>query len=115
MPDLWRVLDGFGIEDAEMLGYWRQDCPVRTDSPDVLVTVYRKKGKSLLAIASWAKEKISVRLQIDWKALGINPERAHLFALPIFLFQPPAKFSPSEPIPVEQGKGWLLVLEERRR
>jgi len=115
MPDLWRVLDGFGIEDAEMLGYWRQDCPVRTDSPDVLVTVYRKKGKSLLAIASWAKDKVYVRLQIDWKALGINPERAHLFAPPIYLFQPPAKFSPSEPIPVEQGKGWLLVLEEQRR
>jgi hypothetical protein len=86
---------------------------VRTDSPDVLVTVYRKKGKSLLAIASWAKDKVYVRLQIDWKALGIDPERAYLFAPPIYLFQPPAKFSPSEPIPVEQGKGWLLVLEEQ--
>ncbi len=28
-PYLWQVLDAFGIEDAEMIGYWRKDCPVQ--------------------------------------------------------------------------------------
>ncbi len=112
MPDLWKVLDAFGIEDAEMLGYWRKGCPVRTDHPDVLATVYRKHGKALIAIASWAKEEVKARLQVDWKALGVDKNRCHLFAPPVPFFQPPAAFAVDDPIPVQAGKGWLLVLME---
>lgn len=58
-------------------------------------------------------EVLKVRLQINWKALGINPKRARLIAPSIPYFQQPAEFSPNEPIPVEQGKGWVLMLTER--
>jgi len=109
-PYLWQVLDAFGIEDAEVIGYWRKDCPVRTDREDVLATVYRKRGKVLIAIASWAKEDVAVRLQIDWEALGIDKNRCRLYAPPIVFFQPPATFLPDKPILVQSGKGWLLIL-----
>jgi len=26
-----------------MIGYWADDCPVRTDDPDVAATVFQKK------------------------------------------------------------------------
>lgn len=113
-PYIWQLWDDFGIGDAEMIGYWRKDCPVRTDHPDVLVTVYRKRGRSLLALASWAKEDVQVRLRIDWQALGLHPERCRLVAPPVLHLQPPAEFSPDQPIPVSAGKGWLLVLEEEQ-
>ncbi len=109
-PYLWQVLDAFGIEDAEMIGYWRKDCPVRTDREDVLATVYRKRGRALIAVASWAKEDVTVRLQIDWQSLGIDRNRCRIYAPHIAFFQPLATFSPDEPIPVEAGKGWLLIL-----
>jgi hypothetical protein len=54
---------------------------------------------------------LSVRLRIDWRALGLDPPRAKLTAPPIAFFQTPARFAPDQPIPVEAGKGWLLVLE----
>ncbi len=111
-PYIWQLWDDFGIRDAEMLGYWRQDCPVRTDHPDVLATVYRRKGKSLIALASWAKEDVTVHLQMDWKALGIHQEQCRIVAPPLPFFQPFARFSPNEPITVPAGKGWLLVVEE---
>lgn len=113
-PNVWQLWDDFGIQDAEMIGYWRKHCPVRTDHPDVLVTVYRKRGKSLLALASWAKEDVQVRLQVDWQALGLRPERCRLVAPPVLHVQPPTEFSPDQPIPVSAGKGWLLVLEEEQ-
>ncbi len=56
-PGMWRFWDEFGIQDAEWLGYWDRRCPVRTDEPSVLATVYRKSGKSLLALAHWPAER----------------------------------------------------------
>jgi len=52
-PCMWAFWDEFRIRDAEMLGYWDKACPVTTDSPEVLATVYRKPGRSLIALAHW--------------------------------------------------------------
>ncbi|MBN1344088.1 MAG: hypothetical protein JXQ73_15490 [Phycisphaerae bacterium] len=109
---IWKVWDDFGIQDAEMIGYWAASCPVRTDCPNVLVTVYKKKGKALVSLASWAKDSVRCRLAIDWKALGLDPTKAKLYAPPIRAFQPAALYRPTDPIPVGPGRGWLLVLDE---
>jgi hypothetical protein len=50
--NVWKLWDDFGIKDALWLGYWDPKCPARTDCKDVLVTVYRKPGKSLIAVAT---------------------------------------------------------------
>ena len=46
---LWRLWDEFGIAEARMIGYWEKDCPVRTDQPGVLATVYTRPGKTLVS------------------------------------------------------------------
>lgn len=117
-PAMWGFWDDFGIQDAEMIGYWDPKCPVRTDNREVLATVYRKQGKSLIALAHWPGEKpgsgpVEVRLGIDWQSLGLDPARARLTAPAIESFQPAAQFTPDDAIPVEPGKGWLLVLQEQ--
>jgi hypothetical protein len=50
---MWRFWNEFGIQDAEWLGYWDPRCPVRTDNPAAMATVYRKQGKSLIALGHW--------------------------------------------------------------
>jgi len=109
---LWKVWDEFGIEEARMIGYWSPACPVKTDHKDVLATAYVKKGYALVALANWAKETVRCRLAIDWKALGIDPQKAGILAPAIDDFQPQAAFRPGDPIPVEPGKGWLLIVKE---
>jgi Glycoside hydrolase 123, N-terminal domain len=109
---LWKVWDDFGIEESKMLGYWQPDCPVRTDNENVLATVYRKEGKTLISIASWAKEPVECKLTIDWKALGLNPNTSVLTAPEVKNFQQAAQFKPTDPIPVEAERGWLLLLGE---
>jgi len=109
---LWRVWDDFGMAGTEMIGYWADDRPVRTGRDDILVTVYSKKGKALLALASWSEKEEKVRLEIDWSNLGMAPSKARLHAPAIAGFQPQRSFAPDEDIPVEAGKGWLLVLEK---
>jgi len=114
-PAMWRFWDEFGIQDSEMIGYWSPRCPVRTDRPGVLATVYRKAKRSLIALADWSEADSTtreVRLTIDWAALGIDPTKARLVAPEIDHFQPAAEFASTDPIPVEEGKGCLLVVEE---
>jgi hypothetical protein len=114
---LWKVWDEFGIVGSDMVGWWVDRNPVKTGNPDVLATSYvrRRDGKGrstsvLIALASWAKDPLEVRLAIDWKELGLDAKKARLMAPAIDEFQDAAEFKPGDPIRVEPGKGWLLVL-----
>lgn len=109
---LWRLWQEFGISDARMFGYWTPDCPVKTDHPQVLATAYvRADGRTLIALASWASEPVCCRLTFDWDQLGLSPAAAVLRAPAVTDFQPHAGFKPDAAIPVEPGRGWLLMLE----
>jgi len=107
---IWKIWDEFGIEGAEMVGFWSPNCPVKPSQKDVLATAYVKNGSALIALASWAKEPVNCRLEIDWKALGLNPQKTKFYALAIEDFQPERTFNPSDSIPVDPAKGWLLIL-----
>lgn len=105
---LWKIWDEFGIKDAEMIGYWSSACPVKTSDSTVLATVYKKEKSALVAVAGWADTDINIHLQINWKALGIDPAKAMIEAPEIKNFQPAKTFSVNDSIPVEKNKGWLL-------
>jgi len=105
---LWMI---FGIKDAKWLGYWSKRCPVKTNGKDILATAYVKNGKTLISIASWAKETKSVSLTFDWNAIGIDKTKAKLTAPAIEAFQDAREFNIDNAIPVEPGKGWLIVVK----
>jgi len=110
---VWKIWDDFGMEGSTMVGYWSPRCPVKTDNPNVLATAYLKPGKVLIALASWDPDRVGCNLSIDWKAIGLDPAKAVLRAHAAKDFQPEMRFGPHDVIPVEPGKGWLLVLSER--
>jgi hypothetical protein len=108
---IWKLWDDFGIKGSEMIGYWSSNCPVKTSNDKVLATVYKKNGTALVSIASWANEDVNVKLNIDWKKLGIDPSKAMITAPAVKNFQPAQTFSIEEDIPVAKGKGWLLIIK----
>jgi hypothetical protein len=110
---LWKLWDIFGMTGSEMIGYWSGHCPVSTDQEKVLATVYKRKGRTLVALASWADGDVNTALRIDWNALGLDSSRAVIEAPAIEGFQPSRTFKPGDPIPVEKGKGWLLLISEK--
>jgi len=109
---IWKVWDNFGMQGTKMIGYWVENNPVKTNNPEVLATIYKKEHKVLVSIASWANDDVNVKLNINWKALGINPGKATITAPAIKNFQPAAQFMDGQDIKVEKGKGWLLVIKE---
>ena len=108
---IWKFWDEFGIQDSEMIGYWSPNCPVKTSHKDILATVYRKKDKTLVSVASWANETVDVTLQIDWKALGIEPSKARLYVPAIPDFQDEAVYNTTDSITIQAGKGYLIIIE----
>ena len=81
----------------------------------MLVTSYVRDGRTMVALASWAKEPVDVTLAIDWAALGLDPASAAITAPAIENFQPARTFAAGDAIPVEPGKGWLLTIRSSRQ
>jgi hypothetical protein len=108
---IWKAWDAFGMTGSEMIGYWSDHCPVKTNLDKVKATVYKKKGSAMVSIASWEDRNTEFTLLIDWKSLGIDPAKAHIHAPAIRNFQPEKTFSEKDLIPVEKGKGWILIIE----
>lgn len=109
---LWKVWDEFGIQGTEFLPWFAQGCPVKTDHTNVLATAYRKKDRTFIALGSWAKDEVEVKLSFDWKALGLDPARAAIYAPAIAGMQTESQWKPGEAIPVAPKRGWFLVLDE---
>jgi len=109
---IWKFWDEFGIQDSKMIGYWSPNCPVKTDNKKILTTVYVKNDNVLVALASWAEKEINCNLTINWQSLKLNPQITKIVAHQIENYQDAATFKVNEPIPVQPGKGWLLVIQD---
>ena len=109
---LWEFWDEYGIADSRMVGYWVPEAPVRTHREDVLATTFVRDGRTLVAVASWAPEVVSVSLEIDWDALGLDPASARISIPEIRDFQAEQTMRVGDPLRVEPGRGHLLVIEE---
>lgn len=109
--DLWK---SFGIEDAQMLGYWDEACPVRTSDPEVKATAYVKPDKVLISIGNFSNQDKSIHLTFDWKALGMNEATVSLEAPFVKDFQQASTFKPNDRIPVKSKEGWLLILSKKQ-
>jgi hypothetical protein len=108
---IWKLWDDFGMKGTKMIGYWSDNCPVTTSNEKVLATVYKKDGAALISIASWADADVNVKLNIDWKKLGIDPAKSTLVAPAVKNFQPAKTFAVGDEILVEKNKGWLLMIK----
>ncbi len=110
---VWKIWDEFQISDAKMTGFWDQDCPLKTDVPEIKATAYIKPGKTLLSIGNFSDRTQYVNLNIDWKALGLDPAKCTARAPAVENFQSAKVFDINSPIPVEPRKGWLIFIENR--
>ena len=112
---IWKAWDEFGIQGTQFMPFCAPDCPVRTGRDDVLATVYRGEGRTLVAVASWADRPCEIVPTIDWAALGLDPAKSALYAPPIAGFQAEGLWKPGEALVIEPGRGFLLVLDQTPR
>lgn len=118
--EVWQLWDDFGIEDADMYGWWNTSSPVSTGSSTILATIYirsataKQSAATLVAIASWSTKLESVNLAIDYSRLGVDSRSAKLTppkSVPNFNRNRTQAFDPKNPLPVPALEGWLLILD----
>jgi hypothetical protein len=69
--DVWKMVDRFGIADADFLPYWKPN-GITTSAADVLVSAYRKPGSALLVVLNAGKADAELVLKVDPRALGLG-------------------------------------------
>lgn len=109
---VWKFWDEFGIKDAKMLGYWDPECPVTISDPDVKATCYVKDDSVLVSVGNFGTRDKNVSLNIDWKALGMDPAKAVISAPAVQYFQEATTFTAGRSIPVKAKEGWLIVISK---
>ena len=62
---VWNLMNDFGIEDSQMLGYWLTQPPVETGNERIKATAFVKEDGILLALASWSDQDEQVTLSFD--------------------------------------------------
>jgi len=111
---LWQWWDEFDIANAEMMGYWQDACPAKTNHAAVKATAYVHRGERVaLAIASWADEQVDIKLDLDWDAIGLDPRNVTISVPEIAFFQDKLSNPSLDSIPVDPGKGWIIVIERK--
>ena len=107
---LWKLWDEFGIKGSTMQGWWAPSVPVTTGRDDVKATVYRRSGRAMVAIASWAPEPVRVVLRVDWKALGLDAARARFVVPAVQGLQDARSLNPGDAMELAPGKGIILII-----
>ncbi len=108
---IWQLFDEFDIANSEMLGYWVDRSPIKTDTKGIKSTIYLHKDKVLIAIGSWSDEDVNVELLIDWEELGIDSKAAKMYSPEVDGLQKFATYQINDSIPVPKSKGLILIIE----
>ena len=78
--------------------------------------MYKKEKSALIAIASWSEQTEQVELKIDWKKMGIDPNKATVTMPSMKGFQSGVALKISngriEPISIDKAKGVIVWIKE---
>ncbi|MBP5300800.1 MAG: hypothetical protein J6Y80_05285, partial [Victivallales bacterium] len=71
---LWRQREHLGLDNARFIGYWKEDCPVASQTHGVYASCYVRKDDSVVAIVSnLTEERQTVALSARREGLTIPP------------------------------------------
>ncbi len=109
---LWKFFDEYHFSEREMIGYWDSSCPVKCDNPMIRASVYKGENELIISVGNWSAEDIEISLDIDWTALGINPQKVKIFLPPIENFQEKQTKISLDKIVVPGSKGYLILVKK---
>ncbi|MBQ2955913.1 MAG: hypothetical protein IJE08_05570 [Clostridia bacterium] len=64
---LWRRMDEFGADDAEFIGYWQENCPVRSHTEGVLASAWVRHDGTMFLAVNMTKETVHARFTLYGK------------------------------------------------
>ncbi len=108
---MWKFWDDHSFSTKEMIGYWEKNSPVQCSDELVKATTYTGGGEVIIAVGNWTDKNRKVKLQIDWKQLGLNPSKVQISIPEIADFQSSKKITSLDKLVLPGGKGYIIVLK----
>jgi hypothetical protein len=112
---IWKLWDEFGVSGSEFTGWWDPGCAVKAGDPGCRATIWKKPGKTLIAVGNFGSQPARTTLAIDFAALGLDSKHAHLYAPELKGFQPELLFAPDAVISIAPKRGLAFILDETPR
>ncbi|MGL5790154.1 MAG: glycoside hydrolase domain-containing protein [Bacteroidales bacterium] len=107
---VWKLWKDFGIDDAEMIGYWDSESPVKTTEENVKVTSFVKSNKVLLSLGNFDSKSHKIKLKIDWGKLGLDKNKVQIIAPYVEDFQEERMIKLDDNLEIQAKKGLLLEI-----
>ncbi|MCK5276988.1 MAG: hypothetical protein KAK04_00595, partial [Cyclobacteriaceae bacterium] len=111
---LWKLFDDFEIATSEMLGYWVDRSPIKTDKTGIRSTIFLHRDKVLIVIGSWSDKNKNVQMKIDWETLDLSKNTSSLTSPKIDGLQGFNAFEINKPIPIQKNMGLILILNSEK-
>jgi len=111
---IWDFWDAYNIDKKQMIGFWDNATPVKTDNPATQVTLYKGEDEVIIALANWTDKPQRCRLQIDWNALDLSPDKIIAHVPYIKEYQESLNMNIHNEIDIEGEKGLLIVLKRKQ-
>ena len=114
-PDnIWKFWDQYHIQKKEMIGYWDANSPVKSSNDSVKITVYKGKQQSIIAVANFGNTDQFTSLKINFQRLGLEQGNASFYIPNILRYQDEQHLNLLEHINVPAGKGYLIVVANKK-
>ena len=93
------------------VGYWDENCPVKTGEKDLFASVYAQKGRLLIVYFNMAEVDKDFLFNVkSLKDLGFDPETAQVALPDIPGFQQGRKLAILNKLTVSPGQAVLLLV-----
>ncbi len=110
---MWKLWREWGIESSKMIGYWDEKPVVKTSHPEVKATAFVKPDGAFIAVGNFSWKKQNVALDIDWKALSLDPAKVEIYMPEIEEFQAAQKLAPASRIPIDIKRGVVVMVKKK--
>jgi hypothetical protein len=109
--NIWKLWDFFGMSGSKYTGYWDPDNSVKTNNIEVLASTFIKTDRVMIAMGNWSDKPQTVRLDIDWHKLKINPSTVKIEIPDIDGLQSSAEVDLKNLI-IPASKGLIIIIKE---
>ncbi|MFH1923500.1 MAG: glycoside hydrolase domain-containing protein [Planctomycetota bacterium] len=73
MGEWWGLRKRLDLINADFVGYWEDNCPVKTATPEALVSLYKTPGgRFIIPVTNRLPNPIEVTVTVDLTALGLE-------------------------------------------
>ena len=110
---IWKFWDDYHIEKKQMIGFWNNEIPVKTNNDKTEATIFKGKDEVIIAVANWTATPQKCKLKIDWAALGLSENEVKAEIPEIIDFQEARRIDIRDEITMEGEKGFLIVLKKK--